>query len=125
LKLNRFLYLTKITNVREGVERFRDARVLAALGNRFWTPAPERSSVQWIRRDDALGIPLRLLELKALEVYRPIFNLLPGFSSNRLDLELVGPRCRLVRSQLDLPMNSRFFWTGVHGPSGSRARRGG
>jgi hypothetical protein len=74
---NRFLYLTKYPNVREGVDRFRNPDLLAALGNRFWTPSPESISVQLIQEEDTNGVTLRLLELKALEVYRPIFNLLP------------------------------------------------
>jgi hypothetical protein len=74
---NRYLYLTKYPNLREGVELFRDPAVLAAVGNRFWTPSLESISLQLILRGEASGATLRLLELKALEVYRPIFNLLP------------------------------------------------
>jgi site-specific DNA-methyltransferase (adenine-specific) len=74
---NRFLYLTRYPNIREGVDLFRDPAVLAAMGNRFWTPSLESISLQLIRQEDISGTTLRLLELKALEVYRPIFNLLP------------------------------------------------
>jgi hypothetical protein len=70
----RFIYLTKYPDLREGVERFRDQRIVTALGNRFWTPSPESISVEVIQAE-MNGTSLRLLELKALEVYRPIFNL--------------------------------------------------
>ena len=73
----RYLFLTKYPNVREGVERFRDLELLTALGNRFWKPSLDCIAVQYIQREETNGASLRLLELKALEVYRPIFNLLP------------------------------------------------
>jgi site-specific DNA-methyltransferase (adenine-specific) len=75
---NRYLYLTRYPNMREGVQRFRDQNLLGALANKFWTPSLDSISVQLIRQQEAKGITLRLLELKALEVYRPIFNLLPA-----------------------------------------------
>jgi len=74
---NRYLYLTRHLNMREGVHRFQDPALLTALSNRFWTPSPENISVQLIRRQEVSSRTLRLLELKALDVYRPIFNLLP------------------------------------------------
>lgn len=74
---NRYLYLTRHHNMREGVHRFQDPSLLMAMGNRFWTPSPETISIQLIRGQDVGNINLRLLELKALDVYRPIFNLLP------------------------------------------------
>lgn len=75
---NRYLYLTRFPNMREGVELFRDPAVFAALGNRFWTPSLENISLQLIQGAEVGGATLRLLELKSLEVYRPIFNLLPS-----------------------------------------------
>jgi hypothetical protein len=74
---NRYLYLTKYPNMREGVELFRNPAMLAAVGNSFWTPSLDSISLQLIHRENASGVTLRLLELKSLEVYRPIFNLLP------------------------------------------------
>lgn len=72
----RYLYLTRYPDLREGVERFRDPDVLSALKNRFWEPSLKNISLEIILpvRND---LSLRLLELKALEVHRPIFNLLP------------------------------------------------
>lgn len=75
---NRYLYLTRYPKLREGVDRFRDPTLLSALANQFWTPSPESIALQVIRSDERNGRDLRLLELKALEVYRPIFNLLPA-----------------------------------------------
>lgn len=74
---DRYLYLTRYPNVREGVELFQDPVVLATVGNRFWTPSLENISLQLIRQEETSGVTLRLLELKSLEIYQPIFNLLP------------------------------------------------
>jgi hypothetical protein len=74
---DRYLFLTRHSNMREGAQRFHDQALLDAIGNRFWKPSPESISLQLIPREDAAGITLRLLELKAIETYRPIFNLLP------------------------------------------------
>jgi hypothetical protein len=71
----RFLFLTKYPDLREGIDRFRDQRIVQALGNRFWTPSPDSISVQVIKPASSNGPTLRLLELKALEVYHPLFNL--------------------------------------------------
>jgi len=71
----RYLFLTKYPNLRDGVDCFRDQRTVASLSNRFWTATPDRISVQVIDGTRTKGTTLRLLELKALEVYHPIFNL--------------------------------------------------
>jgi hypothetical protein len=75
---DRYLFLTRHRNMRKGVLRFHDPALLDAVSNRFWKPSPERMTLQLIRREEATGVTLRLLELKALETYRPIFNLLPA-----------------------------------------------
>lgn len=74
---NRFLYLTRFANIKAGLDRFRNPALLSGIGNHFWKPSVESLSVQLIRREEAKGCSFRLLELKALEIYRPIFNLLP------------------------------------------------
>ncbi len=73
----RYLYLTNSTNLRAGIKFFKDNRVLAAISNRFWTPEPEKINIQVVKQEDVRGASLRLLELKSLEKYRPIFNMLP------------------------------------------------
>lgn len=73
----RYLYLTKYPSLRDGIAVFRDAEVLSSLANSFWSPSPDRISVQVIKPEDVKGASLRLVELKSLEVYRPIFNMLP------------------------------------------------
>jgi hypothetical protein len=73
----RYLFLTRHDNMRQAVEFFLDRAVLTAVGNRFWTPSPQTMSLQLVERAE-VKTPLRLLELKALEVYRPILNLLPA-----------------------------------------------
>lgn len=72
---NRYLFLTRHCSIREGVEEFRGRRVLEALGNRFWTPSVDRIGIQTIKQTPENQQRLRLLELKAIEVYHPIFNL--------------------------------------------------
>src|SRR5262245_1977349 len=74
---NRHLYLTRYPNLRSAVGLFQDRDVLASVGNRFWSPSPEAISVKVVRREDVKGVSLRLFELKALETYQPLFNLLP------------------------------------------------
>lgn len=74
---DRYLFLTRYPHLREGITRFRDPSVLTALSNKFWTPSLENLSLQIIRPRQN-GTSLRLLELKALEIYRPVFNLLPN-----------------------------------------------
>jgi hypothetical protein len=73
---DRYLFLSKSDNLRFGVGIFRDAHVLASVGNHFWSPSPERITVDFVRPND-VQVDLRLFEFKAIETYQPIFNLLP------------------------------------------------
>jgi len=82
---NRYLYLTTHPNLRSGVKVFQDPDVLSAVGNQFWSPSPDNISLQVVRQEDlksrvtgsTLSGQLRLLELKSLDVYQPIFNMIP------------------------------------------------
>ena len=82
---NRYLFLTTYPNLRSGIKVFQDPNFLAAVGNRFWSPSLDTISLQVVRQADLKAKSLtstqsgnlRLLELKSLEVYQPIFNLIP------------------------------------------------
>jgi hypothetical protein len=73
----RYLYLSQHRNLRSGVRLFQDNGVLASVGNHFWTPSADNISVDFVKRGDVGGMSLRLFELKALETYQPLFNMLP------------------------------------------------
>src|SRR5439155_6123430 len=45
LEPNRFLFLTRHPNMREGVAQLSDPTVLTAMGNQFWTPSTESLSL--------------------------------------------------------------------------------
>ena len=74
---NRYLYLTKYSSLREGLSQFKRDKVLESLGNHFWKPNPTSIAVQIIQRHTGDQFPLRIIEAKALDIYRPAFNLLP------------------------------------------------
>jgi hypothetical protein len=73
----RYLYLSRYPDLRSGIGLFQDEGVLAAVGNRFWTPSADRISVDFLKKDDLRGVNLRLFELKALEKHHPLLNMLP------------------------------------------------
>ena len=73
----RYLYLSRYPDLRSGIRLFQDEGVLAAVGNRFWTPSAKNISVDFLKKDDVRGVNLRLFELKALEKHHPLFNMLP------------------------------------------------
>jgi hypothetical protein len=73
----RYLYLSQSENLRADVSVFRDNDVLALVGNHFWTPCPDKIAVEFVKPEDVRGVRLRLFEFKAIETYRPIFNMLP------------------------------------------------
>jgi hypothetical protein len=74
---SRYLYLSRFGNLRSGVKLFQDDEVLASIGNKFWSPTSSRIAVDFVKREDVEGVPLRLFELKALETYQPLLNMLP------------------------------------------------
>ncbi|WP_439630881.1 hypothetical protein [Gemmata sp.] len=74
---NRFLYLTRCPDLRSGMEVFQDGEILTTLGGGFWKPSFENIMVNILGPEDTNGANLRLVELKSLEVYRPVFNMLP------------------------------------------------
>jgi site-specific DNA-methyltransferase (adenine-specific) len=73
----RYLYLSQSDNLRAGVDIFRDKGVLALAGNHFWSPSPDKITVDLLKPEDVHGVSLRLFEFKAIETYQPIFNMLP------------------------------------------------
>lgn len=75
---DRYLYLTQSENLRSGINIFLDETVLASVGNHFWSPLPERIVVDFVTPEDLGGVKLRLFEFKAIEKYKPIFNMLPN-----------------------------------------------
>jgi hypothetical protein len=73
----RYLFLSQSENLRSGVGIFQDKDVLASVGNHFWSPSPDKITVDFVRPEDIRGVSLRLFEFKAIETYQPIFNMLP------------------------------------------------
>jgi site-specific DNA-methyltransferase (adenine-specific) len=73
----RYLYLSQSDNLRTGVGVFQNDDVLALVGNHFWSPSPDKITVDFVRPEDVRGVSLRLFEFKAIETYQPIFNMLP------------------------------------------------
>ncbi len=74
---DRYLFLSQSENLRSDVGIFQDADVLAAVGNHFWSPSPDKIRVDFVRPEDLRGVSLRRFESKAIETYQPIFNMLP------------------------------------------------
>jgi hypothetical protein len=74
---DRYLFLSQSENLRSAVGIFQDANVLTSVGNHFWSPSPDKITVDFVRPQDVRGVSLRLFEFKAIETYRPIFNMLP------------------------------------------------
>lgn len=74
---DRYLFLSQSENLRSAVGMFQDANVLASIGNHFWSPSPDKITVDFVRPEDVRGVSIRLFEFKAIETYRPIFNMLP------------------------------------------------
>ena len=74
---DRYLFLSQSESLRSAVGMFQDAHVLASIGNHFWSPSPDKITVAFVRPEDVRGWSLRLFEFKAIETYRPIFNMLP------------------------------------------------
>jgi hypothetical protein len=74
---DRYLFLSQSENLRSGVGIFQDSHVLASVGNHFWSPSPDKITVDFVRPEDLHGVSLRLFEFKAIEMYQPIFNMLP------------------------------------------------
>ncbi len=73
----RYLFLSKSENLRSDVGIFRNVDVLASVGNHFWSPSPDKITVDFVRPVDVQGVSLRLFEFKAIETYQPILNMLP------------------------------------------------
>jgi site-specific DNA-methyltransferase (adenine-specific) len=74
---DRYLYLSQSENLRSGIAIFQDDDVLASVGNHFWSPSPDKITVDFLRPEDIRGVSLRLFEFKAIETFQPIFNMLP------------------------------------------------
>jgi len=74
---DRYLFLSQSENLRSDIDIFRNPVVLASVGNHFWSPSPDKITVKFLRPQDVQGVALRLFEFKAIETYRPIFNMLP------------------------------------------------
>lgn len=74
---DRYLFLSQSENLRSDIGIFQDANVLTYVGNHFWSPSPNRITVDFVRPEDVRGVDLRLFEFKAIETYQPIFNMLP------------------------------------------------
>jgi hypothetical protein len=74
---DRYLFLSKSENLRFDVGIFQDVDFLASVGNHFWSPSPDKITVDFVRPEDVRGVSLRLFEFKAIETYQPIFNMLP------------------------------------------------
>lgn len=74
---DRYLFLSQSENLRSGVGFFQDSDVLASVANHFWSPSPDKITVDFVRPEDVRGVSLRLFEFKAIETYHPIFNMLP------------------------------------------------
>lgn len=75
---DRYLFLSQSENLRSAVGMFQNADVLASIGNYFWSPSPDKITVDFVRSEDVRGVSLRLFEFKAIETYRPILNMLPN-----------------------------------------------
>jgi hypothetical protein len=73
----RYLFLSQSENLRSAVDMFQRGDVLASLANHFWSPFPRRIEVGFVKEEDVPGKSLRLFEFKAIEIYRPVFNMLP------------------------------------------------
>jgi hypothetical protein len=73
----RYLFLSQSENLRSGVGLFQDKHVLASVGNHFWSPSPDKITVDFVKSEDVPGVSLRLFEFKAIETYQPIFNMVP------------------------------------------------
>lgn len=74
---DRYLFLSQSENLRSGIGIFQDANVLASVGNHFWSPSPDKITIDFVRPEDVRGVSLRLFEFKAIETYQPVFNMLP------------------------------------------------
>jgi site-specific DNA-methyltransferase (adenine-specific) len=74
---DRYLFLSQSENLRSDVGIFQDAEILASVGNHFWSPSPDKITVDFVRPVDVRGVSLRLFGFKAIETYQPIFNMLP------------------------------------------------
>lgn len=74
---DRYLFLSQCEDLRFGIGIFQDAKVLGSVGNHFWSPSPGKIKVNFVTPEDVRGVKLRLFELKAIEMYQPIFNMLP------------------------------------------------
>jgi len=74
---DRYLFLSQSENLRSDIGIFQNADVLASVGNHFWSPSPDKITVDFVRPEDVRGVSLRLFESKAIETYQPIFNMLP------------------------------------------------
>lgn len=77
LEPDRYLFLSQSENLRSSVGIFQDKNVLASVGNHFWSPSPDKITIKFVRPEDVRGVNLRLFEIKAIETYQPIFNILP------------------------------------------------
>lgn len=74
---DRYLFLSQSDNLRSGVAFFQDNDVLAVVANHFWSPSPDKITIDFVTPEDVRGENLRFFEFKAIETYHPIFNMLP------------------------------------------------
>lgn len=74
---DRYLYLSESENLRAGIGLFQSSDVLSLVGNHFWSPSPDRITIDFARPEDLKTKDLRLFAFKAIETHRPIFNMLP------------------------------------------------
>lgn len=74
---NRYLFLTRFADLRSGIAQVQDGKLLSALGNRFWQPNVSGIDVRIITPTVQKKPNLKVLEMKALDLYRPLYNLLP------------------------------------------------
>ena len=49
---DRYLFLSQSENLRSGVGVFQDNDVLASVGNHFWSPSPDKITVDFVRPED-------------------------------------------------------------------------
>jgi len=73
----RYLFLSQSENLQSAVGIFQRGDVLASLANHFWSPIPSKIEVDFVKEEDVRDMSLRLFEFKAIEINRPIFNMLP------------------------------------------------
>ncbi|MEM9790686.1 MAG: hypothetical protein AAF842_09805, partial [Planctomycetota bacterium] len=72
---SRYIYLSDVEDTQQTLKSFRSDSFLAVVGNRFWRPSPFGLNVQLIPKSTINGFSLRVLGLRGIESYKPIFNM--------------------------------------------------